>query len=199
MVINRQRAIRVSSASLARFLRQVRKSLALGARGCTVCLVTDAEMARLNETYRGKKGPTDVLSFPAQVTPVARPEASESLRSASAAANFSSPRRRNDRNGERKSAAEYLGDIAISPATARRNARLFSRNLGEELKILVLHGVLHLLGYDHEEDDGTMERLENRLRRRLGLEAGTLRARRGRLAVPASLNRQCVKGRNVSD
>ena len=68
-----------------------------------------------------------------------------------------------------KSAQKYVGDIAISPETARRNARLYDRSLPEELRILVLHGMIHLAGYDHESDKGEMNRLERRLRRRLGV------------------------------
>jgi len=64
----------------------------------------------------------------------------------------------------------FLGDIAISPATARRNAKKLGRTLPDELQILILHGVLHLLGYDHETDNGQMTRIENRLRRKLGLQ-----------------------------
>jgi probable rRNA maturation factor len=60
-----------------------------------------------------------------------------------------------------------LGDIVISLDTAARNAPRFGRRLGEELEILTLHGFLHVLGYDHETDDGTMDRLEARLRGRL--------------------------------
>jgi probable rRNA maturation factor len=56
---------------------------------------------------------------------------------------------------------------------ARRNAQRFGRTLEVELRILVLHGILHLLGYDHESDHGEMERLEGRLRRRLGLEGNS--------------------------
>lgn len=63
----------------------------------------------------------------------------------------------------------YLGDIAISPAAARRNARLYGRTVPLEMRILVLHGVLHLLGHDHENDQGEMLRLESRLRRKLRL------------------------------
>ena len=63
----------------------------------------------------------------------------------------------------------FLGDIAISPATARRNAKKYNRTLPSELQILILHGVLHLLGYDHETDSGQMTRIEHRLRRKLGL------------------------------
>ena len=60
-----------------------------------------------------------------------------------------------------------LGDVVISVETARRNARGLGRTLPQELDVLALHGLLHVLGYDHETDDGTMDRLERRLRRRL--------------------------------
>jgi probable rRNA maturation factor len=60
-----------------------------------------------------------------------------------------------------------LGDIVISVETARKNARALGRTLDQELDVLALHGFLHVLGYDHETDDGTMDRLERRLRRRL--------------------------------
>ena len=63
----------------------------------------------------------------------------------------------------------FLGDIAISPVVACQNAKRFGRTMTEEICILMLHGVLHLLGYDHETDRGEMERVEARLRRRLGL------------------------------
>jgi probable rRNA maturation factor len=63
--------------------------------------------------------------------------------------------------------AEGLGDVLISVPAAERNARRLGRTLGQELDVLVLHGFLHLLGYDHETDDGTMDRLERRLRLRL--------------------------------
>ncbi len=60
-----------------------------------------------------------------------------------------------------------LGDVFISIETARRNARRFSRTLDRELEILALHGFIHVLGYDHETDNGEMEALERRLRTRL--------------------------------
>jgi probable rRNA maturation factor len=63
---------------------------------------------------------------------------------------------------------EYgLGDVVISVATAERNARGLGRTLAQELDVLALHGFLHVLGYDHEADDGTMNRLETRLLKRL--------------------------------
>ncbi|PYQ11303.1 MAG: rRNA maturation RNase YbeY [Acidobacteria bacterium] len=60
-----------------------------------------------------------------------------------------------------------LGDIVVSVDTAERNARRQGRTLQKELDVLALHGFLHVLGYDHETDDGTMDRLERRLRREL--------------------------------
>ena len=60
-----------------------------------------------------------------------------------------------------------LGDVVISVETAGRNARRFGRSLLQELDVLALHGLLHVLGHDHETDDGAMDRLERRLRTRL--------------------------------
>jgi probable rRNA maturation factor len=60
-----------------------------------------------------------------------------------------------------------LGDLVIAVPTAARQARQHGHSLSRELKILLLHGYLHLLGYDHETDDGTMLRLQARLLRRL--------------------------------
>jgi probable rRNA maturation factor len=60
-----------------------------------------------------------------------------------------------------------LGDVVISVETAARNARRLGRTTPQELDVLALHGFLHVLGYDHETDDGTMDRLERRLRKRL--------------------------------
>jgi len=69
-----------------------------------------------------------------------------------------------------------LGDVVISLDTAARNARALGRTLPQEVDVLALHGFLHVLGYDHETDDGTMDRLESRLRRKL-LDGKERRAR----------------------
>jgi probable rRNA maturation factor len=60
-----------------------------------------------------------------------------------------------------------LGDIVVSIDSAERNARRLGRTLQKELDVLALHGFLHVLGFDHETDDGEMDRLERRLRREL--------------------------------
>jgi probable rRNA maturation factor len=66
----------------------------------------------------------------------------------------------------------FAGDIAISAEIAGQNARLLRHSTAEEIKILALHGVLHLAGYDHEHDRGEMARKEASLRRSLGLPVG---------------------------
>jgi probable rRNA maturation factor len=148
MILNRQRRVRLAKRPLESFLRRVQGELGFADAGVTICLVSDAEIARMNETFRKKKGPTDVLSFP------------------------STPQRRPAATGEpfkRRKEGEYLGDIAISPASARRYAWKHGRTLPGELRVLILHGVLHLMGYDHETDRGEMNRIERKLRKRFGL------------------------------
>ena len=68
----------------------------------------------------------------------------------------------------------YLGDVVISSGVAERQARDAGHSLATELRVLALHGLLHLLGYDHERDDGQMARLERRLRRMGGLREGLI-------------------------
>jgi probable rRNA maturation factor len=148
VIENRQRAVRLARRPLEAFLRRVQDELGLQEAGVTICLVSNAEIARMNETFRKKKGPTDVLSFPS----VARRRPVHLRRMTS-----------------KLKAGEYLGDIAISPAIARRYAKQHGRKLSGELRMLILHGVLHLLGYDHETDRGEMDRVEHKLRKRFGL------------------------------
>jgi probable rRNA maturation factor len=73
----------------------------------------------------------------------------------------------------------YLGDIVIATGVAHRQADAAGHPVTTELRVLALHGLLHLLGYDHETDDGRMARVEARLRKRAGLGEGLIaRARR---------------------
>jgi probable rRNA maturation factor len=72
----------------------------------------------------------------------------------------------------------FLGDIAIATGVAARQARDARHSLGTELKVLALHGLLHLIGYDHERDRGEMRRVEERLLRRNGIPSGLIRRNR---------------------
>ena len=165
MILNQQRRVRVSISGLEKFLAAARKRLRLAPRSLTVALVTDSQITRWNRAYRGKNRPTDVLSFPADVFP-AEPATTRKHRQPRPARGRRAPRLSAFRTA---SASQYLGDIAIAPAVARRNAQRFGRAFDHEMRILILHGILHLLGYDHETDMGQMDRRENRLRRDLGL------------------------------
>ena len=73
-----------------------------------------------------------------------------------------------------RAAHATLGDLVIARGVAERQAREAGHALSTELRVLVLHGLLHLLGYDHETDDGTMRRVEARLRRKGGLVSGLI-------------------------
>ena len=146
---------RCGCAGLAGWLRGVAPARARGA--VTVALVDDAAMRRLNRAFAGKDKATDVLSF------------AVGDRAADA------PRR----TGDVRHTEPFLGDIVIATGVARRQARVAGHPYAQELRVLALHGLLHLLGYDHERDDGRMARLEARLRRRGGLTAGIIeRAKR---------------------
>lgn len=151
MILNRQNQVRVSLTKLHSFLARAGKALHLREESFAVCLVTNARIARWNRLYRGKIGATDVLSFPAEAERKPR-------------------RRKSPRpSGTRIADGSYLGDIAIAPAVARRNAHRFGRTFEQEMHILALHGMLHLMGYDHETDGGEMDRRERKMRRVLGL------------------------------
>ena len=144
---------------MERFARRLQMEVAQGRP--FDCLITgDADLRRLNLKFLGNDYPTDVLSFPgvapAILSPVIlRPRTTTGDRIAGA----TSP---------------WLGDIAISFARARAQARAFGHGTMEEIQILMLHGLLHLLGMDHATDGGRMARAEKRWRARLGLPTGLI-------------------------
>jgi probable rRNA maturation factor len=142
------------AAGLAAWLRRAAPRRARGE--VTVALVSDARMRALNRMYRGKDYATDVLSFPAMDSARLKPRAPLSAM-------------------EREALAErYLGDIVIATGVAGRQARDLGHSLAVELRILSLHGLLHLLGYDHERDRGRMRTLEQRLLRQSGVRNGLI-------------------------
>lgn len=142
-------------APIERFARKLQKELAKG-RPFHTLISGDAELRRLNRDFRAKDYPTDVLSFPTEPRPLPtepRPFPTEPRPSGSGA---------------------FLGDIAISLGRARAQAREFGHPIEREVQILMLHGVLHLCGQDHETDTGAMARAEKRWRAKLGLPIGLI-------------------------
>jgi rRNA maturation RNase YbeY len=107
------------------------------------------------------------LSFPAVKAPLA--SARRRKRAYTEGAKDTESTEKTRVKQESRIAETYLGDIAIAPVTARRYAKKNGRSLNNELRVLILHGVLHLLGYDHETDRGEMDRIEQKMRRRFGL------------------------------
>jgi probable rRNA maturation factor len=139
----------VPAPGLARWLARVAPKRARGV--VTLALVGDRHVRALNRRYRGIDQVTDVLSF------------------------ATGPEDRRITEGE--SAVRQrpsLGDVVIATGMAARQARMAGHSVATEFRILALHGLLHLLGYDHELDDGHMARLERTLRRRGGLGAGLI-------------------------
>jgi len=161
LILNRQNKYAVNASRLEEYVGKLR-ALGLGRRECNVCLVDDRQIRRLNSLYRGKGRATDVLSFPWDAEQRRRPRTGSgpsrppyTCRSVSecAALEFKN----------------FLGDIVISVETAKRNARQERHSTLNEIRWLILHGFLHLLGYDHESDQGEMAKLELALRGRLGI------------------------------
>ena len=138
-VVNRQRKVSLDCERWRAFTAKALKVAAASGASVTVAFVSDRAMRELNRRWRGKRGTTDVLSFPAAQTEF---EKLEGL---------------------------MLGDVVISVEQAARQANEHGLEFDEEVSQLILHGVLHLCGYDHETDNGEMNRLELRLRRRLGI------------------------------
>lgn len=130
----------------------VEKDVALPqVRELHVLLVNDARMREINFEFRKKDKPTDVLSFP-QFTP-------RELRGGGRASDLKGP---------------YLGDLVISTETTIRQAQEFEVSVRQELLRLVVHGVLHLCGYDHEgvpaREAARMRRRERSIRESIALE-----------------------------
>lgn len=138
-VVNRQRKMPVDCERWRAFAVKALKVAPANGAGVTVAFVSDRAMRELNWRWRGKRGTTDVLSFPSV------------------------------QNEFEKLEGLTLGDVVISVEQAARQAAEHDLSFEMEVAQLILHGVLHLCGYDHETDKGEMNRLELRLRRRLGI------------------------------
>jgi len=136
----------LSTSGLTRFLRAAQQAAGLEGE-VHVLLADDRTLRRLNRSFLGKDKATDVLSFPAGPTTVF----------------FDEP-----------NSPGLAGDLAISLETAARQAARFGHTLRDEVRVLLLHGVLHLAGFDHEADSGEMAAREAELRQKLGLPTGLI-------------------------
>ncbi len=147
VVILRRKIAKLSASTLERFVLRVRRLVRL--RGTVNVLVTNSfELRALNSRFRGADKATDVLSFPSPHIEEIEAE-----------------------HGKARCAA---GEVAISADVARENAARLGHTVADEVKILTLHGILHLAGFDHERDNGEMASRESQLRRELKLEAGLI-------------------------
>jgi probable rRNA maturation factor len=138
-IINRQRLRKIDRGRAAALSRAVLDRIGRAEAVLTVTFIRDRAMRRLNRDYRGIDGPTDVLSFAYHEEEEA-PECDET---------------------------NHIGDVVISVETAGRYARELGLSFDREIEFLVIHGALHLAGYDHETDDGEMNRVERKLRKEL--------------------------------
>lgn len=142
LLLNRQRRVALDLRPLKKLIKRLAAAVQSHEEDFSVTLMSDHNIRKLNRQFRGQDGATDVLSFPAGNSPL--------------------PKR-----FFREDSPLRLGEIAISVDTARQQAQRERHSLEEEIKLLIIHGLLHLLGYDHETDHGEMNRLEYRLRKRL--------------------------------
>ena len=142
-VLNRQRLYPIDTAHAASLAREVLHRIERQDASLTISFIRDRQMRQLNRDYRGFDKPTDVLSF-------AYHEGEEFADIAAL-------------EGE----TVHLGDVVISVETAARYATELGLSFAREIEFLVIHGTLHLAGYDHETDHGEMNRLEKKLRKQL--------------------------------
>jgi probable rRNA maturation factor len=139
-IINRQRLREIDRDRAAALSRAVLDRIGRTDAVLTVTFIRDRAMRRLNRDYRGIDGPTDVLSFAYHEEEEEAPACDET---------------------------SHIGDVVISVETAGRYARELGLSFDREIELLVIHGALHLAGYDHETDNGEMNRLERKLRKEL--------------------------------
>lgn len=151
-VVNLQRKIKLDTAGIRAFAASLSDAVSeASGRTFTVAFVSDKRMRQLNEFFRGKDKTTDVLSFPhepddfVQSNAFMREETPEGV------------------------TLHFLGDIVISAEQAERQATENRLDLETEIKQLILHGLLHLCGYDHETDNGEMNGRELELRDKLSI------------------------------
>ena len=146
---NLQRSVPIDTKRLCRMAEKILAAARVENTELSIILVSDRRMRALNERYRKKNRPTDVLSFPLAMDGAGQPRYSSRIR-------------------PQAQPPKLLGDVVISLSTAQRQATALGHDLHEEVARLLVHGVLHLLGYDHDQgprEAARMIRQEHRLLR----------------------------------
>lgn len=146
---NLQRSVPIDTKRLCRMAEKVLAAARVEKTELSIILVSDRRMRTLNERYRKKNRATDVLAFPLAMDGAGQPRCAFRIR-------------------PQAQPPKLLGDVVISLSTAQRQAAALGHGLHEEVARLLVHGVLHLLGYDHEQgprEAARMIRQEHRLLR----------------------------------
>jgi probable rRNA maturation factor len=141
VVQNRQKKLRVRTTEVRKTAEKILRDLECHGCELSILLVDDDEMRHLNLEYLDRDHPTNVLAFPMR------------------------------EGGDKDMHPDLLGDVIISTETAKREAHHRGVTLGEEMALLLVHGILHLLGYDHEgasDEAAAMEAKEQEILSRLG-------------------------------
>lgn len=126
LIKNQQKIIKINQRKIREIIKKVLQQLKTNEQiEVSILFTTDKFIKSLNEKYRGINEPTDVLAFSLQEGILKSPEVDEN---------------------------KLLGDIIISTETAQRQAHILNHNVEKEIIILLIHGLLHLIGYDHERD-----------------------------------------------
>ena len=177
-VINLQRKVKLDTKPFREFVRSLSSTVdEVAYRTFSVAFISDARMRQLNSTFRGKDSTTDVLSFPYEVDEFEQSSPSYEGGVAERSEDGVVLSRNVQEDLENHPPAKavpllrkegsFLGDIVISAEQSARQAKENKLSLDNEIKQLILHGVLHLCGYDHETDNGEMNARELQLRDKL--------------------------------
>jgi probable rRNA maturation factor len=138
-IINRQRARKINAKQWREFGDRALRAAGKNEQAISIVFVSDTAITKLNREFRGASYATDVLSFPTRAEEFEREDQSR------------------------------LGEVVISVERAAVQAKQNGLTFQNEIQQLILHGLLHLCGYDHKTDNGEMNRLELRLRKKLGI------------------------------
>jgi rRNA maturation RNase YbeY len=138
-IVNRQRRRKINAKQWREFSEKALQTIGSEKQEATIVFVGDGAIRKLNRQFRGQDYVTDVLSFPSEAEPFEIENGSQ------------------------------LGEVVISVPRAAAQAKEHGLNFSDEVRQLILHGLLHLCGYDHENDRGEMNQLELKLRKKLGI------------------------------